>query len=66
MTTPNHRVPEASSGRAGASIHRYALVIVMAGFLVTWTTLGSGRYLYQVIMPVMKDSLQLSYAPAGA
>jgi len=66
LNTPRDRLPEASSSKTGASIHRYALVIVVAGFLVTWTTLGSGRYLYQVIMPVMKDSLQLSYAPAGA
>ncbi|MDO8691759.1 MAG: MFS transporter, partial [Dehalococcoidia bacterium] len=59
-------VPEASSGRAGSPVHSYAWVIVVAGFLVTMSGIGCGRYLYQVVLPVMKDSLGLSYAPAGA
>jgi len=66
LTTPSDSILDGSMGRAGAVIQRHAWVIVVAGFLVTWTTLGSGRYLYQVIMPTMKDSLGLSYAPAGA
>ncbi len=66
MTTPSDSVLNESFNKAGAVIQRYAWVIVVSGFLVTWVSIGSGRYLYQVILPAMKDSLGLSYAPAGA
>ncbi len=66
MITRGDGGPEASSGKAGSTVHRYAWVIVVAGFLVTMSGIGVGRYLYQVVLPVMKDSLGLSYAPAGA
>ncbi|MDP2660294.1 MAG: MFS transporter [Dehalococcoidia bacterium] len=66
MTALGDRDPEALPGRAGSRVHSYAWVILVAGFLVTMSGIGVGRYLYQVVLPVMKDSLGLSYAPAGA
>lgn len=53
--------------KAAAEVtHRYAWVIVACGFAVTFTTIGSGRYLYPVMLPTMKDELDLNYGLAGA
>ena len=51
---------------ARETTHPYGWVIAAAGFLVTFTTIGSGRYLYPVILPTMKDDLGLSYGLSGA
>lgn len=66
MTTPSDHVLKEPTEAVSATSPRYGLVIVAAGFIVTMTTIGSGRYLYPVVLPSMKDSLGLSYGLAGA
>lgn len=66
LTTPSDHALEDSASAVNEVIHPYSWLIVVAGFVTTLTTLGAGRYLYPVVLPAMKDSLNLSYGPAGA
>ena len=54
-----------SGGRAGRRRFHYAWVIVSLGHLNVLCALGLARFGYTMILPAMKEGLQLSYAETG-
>lgn len=55
-----------ASGMFGALSLRFGVVLIIAGFAITFTTIGAGRYLYATVLTLMKDALSINYGQAGA
>lgn len=46
--------------------HRYRWVIAAACFVVTTGTMGVARHIYPLVLPSMKEGLELGYGPSGS